>query len=127
MIAEFGLAVCRQPRGHVIAEGLSDFLGLLAFDEAEGDLGGSLRRDDRFRTLTGVAADNAIDIAGRARGYLLDQQAILFAGGNRKPDRLEKRLRREIEILPLGEDVRRQVLHAVVEAGDGDMAVLVEQ
>ncbi|MGY2987096.1 hypothetical protein ACVI1K_004443 [Bradyrhizobium sp. USDA 4508] len=48
-------------------------------------------------------------------------------GGHREADRLEKALRRQIELLPLGQNIRRQILHAVIETGDGDVAVLVMQ
>jgi len=44
-------------------------------------------------------------------------RAILFAGRNRKADRLEKRLRREVQLLPLRQNIRRQILYAVIEAG----------
>src|SRR6185312_16445541 len=127
MVAELGLAVAGKPRGHIIAEGFSDFGGVLSLDQAERYLGGGFRRDDGLGALADVTADNAVDVAGRARGNLLDQQTILLAGRNRKPDRLQERLRRKVELLPLRQDVRRQVLHAVIETGDGDVAVLVEQ
>jgi hypothetical protein len=74
-----------------------------------------------------IAAPDAVDVAGRARGGLLDQQPALLAGGDRQTDRLEEHLRREIELLPLLQDIRRQILHAVIEAGDGDAVVVVEQ
>ena len=59
-------------------------------------------------------------------GDLLDQQAVLLAGGDRKPDRLEKGIRRQIELRPLGENVGRKILHAVIKAGDGDVAVFIK-
>src|SRR5882757_5479566 len=110
VLGEDGLAVTRQPRGDIVAERLFDLLRVLAFDQTEGDLGGSFRRDHGFRALAGIAADDAVDVAGRTRGYLLDQQAILFAGGDRKADRLQKRLRREVQVLPLRQNIRRQIL-----------------
>src|SRR5664280_1146860 len=48
--------------------------------------------------IAGVAADDAVDVAGRPRRDLLDQQAALLAGRKRKPDRLEKRIRRQVEL-----------------------------
>src|SRR5207244_13249612 len=111
----------------VIADGLLYRLRVLAVDQTEGELCGSFRRDHGFRALAGIAADDAVDVAGRTRGYLLDQQAILFAGGNREADWLQERLRREVQVLPLRQNVWRQILHAVVEAGNGDAAIVVEQ
>ncbi|MGZ7246291.1 hypothetical protein ACXWO4_09540, partial [Streptococcus pyogenes] len=32
-----------------------------------------------------------------------------------------------VQVLPLRQDIRRQILHAVVEAGNGDAAIVVEQ
>src|SRR5439155_26025385 len=127
VLSEDGRAIARKPRRDLVAEGLLDLLRILAFDQTEGDLCGSLRRDHGFRALAGIAADDAVDVAGRTRGYLLDQQAILFAGRDREADWLQERLRREVEVLPLRQNIRRQILHAVVEAGNGDAAVVVEQ
>src|SRR6476660_1441132 len=110
VLGKDGLAVARKPRGDVVAERLLDLLRVLAFDQTEGHLGGRFRRDHGFRTLAGIAADDAVDVAGRTRGYLLDQQAILFAGGDREADRLQERLRRQVESLPLRQDIRRQIL-----------------
>ena len=79
-----------QPRGDVVAKGLADLVGVLPLDQAERDLGRGFRRDHRLGALAGIAADDAVDVAGRARRDLLDQQAILLAGRNRKPDRLQE-------------------------------------
>src|ERR1700759_2674277 len=127
MVAKLHLAVAGEPRGDVIAEGLADLCGILARNEAERNLCGGFRRDHGLRALADIAADDAVYVAGRTRGNLLDQQPVLLAGRNRKSDRLQERLRRQVQLLPLREDVRRQILHAVIEAGDGDVAVLVEQ
>src|SRR4249919_2902861 len=96
VLGEDGLAVARKPRGDIVAECLLDLLRVLAFDQTERDLGGRFRRNHGFRALAGIAADDAVDVAGRTRGYLLDQQAILFAGGNREADWLQERLRRQV-------------------------------
>ena len=98
MIAEFGRAIAGQPRRDIIAKGLSDLVRLLSLHQAERYLCGRFRRDHRLRTFTGVAANDAIDVASRPRGDLLYQQPPFFAGGNRKPDRLEKRIRRQVEL-----------------------------
>ena len=79
----------------IVAERFADLVRHLAFHQSERNLGGSLRRDHRLGALAGIAADDAVDVAGRARRNLLDQEAILLAGGKRQPDRLQERLRRE--------------------------------
>src|SRR5580692_10380635 len=114
MVAEFGGAVRRKPGGDVVAEGFADLSGVLPLHQTEGDFRGSLRRDHRLGTFADIAADDAVDVAGWARGNLLDQEPVFLAGRNRKPDRLEEGFRRQIELLPLLKNVRRQVLHAVV-------------
>ena len=60
-----------------------------------------------------------------SRGDLLDQHAVLLAGRDLEADRPEELLGRELELGEVGLDVLGQVLHAVVEARDGDLAVLV--
>src|SRR6476620_4711188 len=65
VLGEDGLAVARKPRGDIVAERLLDLLRVLTFDQAEGDLCGSFRRDHGFRALAGVAANDAVDVAGR--------------------------------------------------------------
>src|ERR1700742_4478870 len=82
MVAELGAAILRQPHGHVVTERLADLEGILALDETERDLRGSFRRNNGFRALAGVTADDAVDVAGRTRGDLLDQQTIFLAGGD---------------------------------------------
>ena len=56
---------------------------------------------------------------------MLDQTAILLAGGNFESDRAEEILRRQVERREVGLDVARQLPHAVVKPGDRDAAVLV--
>src|SRR5947207_13857231 len=99
MLSKFPLALGLQPRDYVLAKGLSDLVGLLPLHQAERDFCGGFRRDYRLRAFAGIAADDAIDVAGRTRGDLLDQEAIRLAGRDRKPDRFQERLRREIELL----------------------------
>src|ERR1700742_2338924 len=111
MVAKLGAAILRQPRGHVITKRLAYPGWVLPLHQPERDLGGSLRRNHGFRTLAGIAADDAVDVASRARGDLLNQQAVLFAGRDRKADRLEKPLRRQVELRPLCENVGRQILY----------------
>ena len=47
--------------------------------------------------------------------------------GIERPIGLRNYSARQIELRPLRQDVRRQILHAIVEAGNGDAAVVVEQ
>ena len=83
--------------------------------------------DHGLGALAGVAADDAVDVAGRARRDLLDQHAVLLARRHLQADLPEEFLRREVERLQVGLDVGRQLRHAVVEARHRDAAVLVVQ
>ena len=84
-----------------------------------------LAGDDGLGALAGIAADDAVDLGGRPRGDLLDQHAVLLAGRNLQPDLAEELLGRQVERGEVGLDVGRQFLHAVIEAGNGDAAVVV--
>src|SRR5260370_13879787 len=125
MVGEFGPAIRRHARGDVVAKGFSDFFGLLTLDQTERDFSRGFRRNDSLRALPGIAANDPVDVAGWARRELLDQQPVLLTGGDRQPDRFEEGFRREIELLPLRQNVWWQILYAVIEAGDRDAAVVV--
>ncbi len=59
------------------------------------------------------------------RGDLLDQHAVLLTRRHFEADFGEEVLRREVEPLEIGLDVGRQFLHPVVEARNGDAAIVV--
>ena len=103
----------------------ADFRRLLVADQPERDLGGCLGGDHGLRPRAGIAAPDAVHIASRPRHDLLDDEAVFFAGGNAEPDLPEKPLRRQVERLPLLAHRIGKLLHAVVEAGNGDPAVVV--
>src|SRR5690242_4634751 len=67
VIDELGTAVGRQARPHEGAERGADLLRILSADQAERDLRGGLRRNDRLRALARIAAPDAVDVAGRTR------------------------------------------------------------
>src|ERR1700753_3446031 len=104
MVFELDRAVGGNAGLDVLTEGLSDLQRILALDQTERDLGRSVRRDHRLGAFADVTSDDAVDVARRTRGNLLDQQALLFTGGDRQPDRLQEALWRQIELLPLIED-----------------------
>src|SRR6185503_17855609 len=124
-IGELDLAVRRHTRAHEGAEGVADFLRVLFADQSERNLGGRLARDDGLGALAGIAADDAVYLGGRPRGDLLEKKPALLAGRLLEPDLAEKLLGREIERGELGLDVGRQVLDAVIKAGNDDAAVVV--
>jgi len=47
--------------------------------------------------------------------------------GSEKPIGFQERIRRHVQAFPLRQNVGRQVFHAIVEAGNGDVAVVVMQ
>src|SRR5277367_3818421 len=59
MVAELDLAVAGDARGDVIAKRLAYLGGVLALNQAERNLCGGFRRNDRLGALAGIAADNA--------------------------------------------------------------------
>src|SRR6266481_2207722 len=68
VIGELGRAIPRQTRRHIVAKSLADLFGDLALDQPERNLRRRFGGDHRFRTLAGIAADDAVDVAGRTRG-----------------------------------------------------------
>ena len=119
--------VGRQPRLDEGAEALDDPLRVLLADQPERHFGARLGRQHRLRALADIAADDAVDVAGRARPDHLQRRAALLAGGNREADLAEERLLVEIEVAPLLGDLVGQLLDPVVEAGQSDRAVGVVQ
>ena len=75
---------------------VADPVRVLIADQAERHLGRRFGRDHRLRALAGVAADDAVHVAGRPRRDLLDQQAVLLAGRHLQPDLAEEALRRRV-------------------------------
>ena len=84
---------------HEGAERGADFLRVLLADQAERDLRHRLAGNDGLGPLAGVAADDAVDLGGRARRDLLDQHAVLLARRRLQADLAEEFLRRQIEAL----------------------------
>ena len=58
---------------------------------------------------------------------MLDQQPPLFAGRNRKTDRLQKGIRGEVQLRPLRQNIGRQIFYTVIKARNGNVAVLVKE
>ena len=117
VIDEFRRAIPRQALADERAKRLADLPRVLLADQAERDLGGSRARDDGLRSFPGIAADDAVDVAGRPGRHLLDQDAVLFAGRNFQTDLAEEILGPEVELLPLLQHLGRRVGDALVELG----------
>src|SRR5690606_28287511 len=81
----------------------------------------------RLEALAGVAARNAVDLAGRSRPDLLQNAAVDLAGGHREPDLAEARIGIEAERLPLLADAVGDLADAIIESRQRDAAVLVTQ
>src|SRR5947209_4864925 len=120
VIEELDGAIDRQALAHERAERARDLFRILLAHQTERYLGPGRGRNYRLGALAGIAADDAVDVAGRAGGDLLDQHAILLAGRSFQADLAQKILRGEIEREKLRTDVGRQLARAVVEARNGD-------
>src|SRR6185312_15700512 len=97
------------------AEALLDTLRVLPADEAERHFRARLSRQHGLGALSRIAADDAVELASRARPKLLQHRAPALAGGDRQADVAEEFLRIEFEIVPLRGDLLRQFFDAVVE------------
>ncbi len=103
----------------IFAEVLLDGLGVLVLHEAERNLRTRLRRDHGLGAGSGIAAPDAVAIAGRARLDLLDQRPAPLAGGEFQADRAEEIRLREAERLPRGLAVVARLVNTLIEMGDG--------
>ena len=102
-------------------------LWILRADQAERHLRHGLAGDHGLGTLAGIAADDAVDLGGRAGGDLLDQQAASLARRRLEADAAEELLGREIEGGQIGLDVGRQIVDAIVESRKGHATAVVMQ
>ncbi len=93
-IAELDGAVDRQAVAHEISGTRRGFSRVLIADQTERHLRHRLSEDDGLGALARIAADDAIDLRGRPRGDLLEQQAVLLARRTSEADRPEEFLRR---------------------------------
>ena len=125
MRLELGRAVGRQPLAHEGAERFADLVRVLLVDQAERDLRRCLGGDHRLEALAGVAADDAVELGGRPRPDQFQHRAALLAGRHRKADLAEEALGGLAERVPCLLDLRGRLLDAVIEAGNGDAAIVV--
>ena len=91
-------------------------------DQAEADLGMGLGGQHRLEPVAGIAAPDAVHLAGRARPDHLQRRAVLLARRHRQADVAEELRMVEGKRLPLRAHLVRQFGHAVVEARHGDAA-----
>ena len=125
MLVEVDRTVGRDARLDELPERGPDLLRILLVHEAERDLGRGLGGDHRLEALAGIAADNAVELGGRPRPDQFQHRAALLAGRDRQADRPEEGLGGLAQRFPGFQDLRRRLLDAVVEAGNGDAAGLV--
>ena len=95
--------------------------------QAEGELGRGLRRDHGLGAGPAIAADNAVDLGGRPRTRSARARERPFSpAGIAQADRRREIRRRRIRALASARELRRRGLaHAVIEARNGDAAVLI--
>ena len=127
VVFECGGAIGRQHVLHHLAERFADCVWVLGADKAEADFGRGFGWQDGFETVAGVAACDAVYLAGGARPELFKCAIALFAGQLRQADLGQERLFVEAERLPLGFDLGGEFRHAFVETGHGDAACVVVQ
>src|SRR5262245_20747292 len=97
MTDELGIAIGRPPCTDECATRLTNFFRILSINQTKRHLGRRLCRDDGLRPFAGIAADDAIDVATRARGYLLDQQPVALARRDAEAHLAEEAFGREVE------------------------------
>ena len=84
-----------------------------------------LRGNDGLGARSHIAAPYAVHLSGRPRPDLLQRALALFARRHRQADFPQELPVGEFELLPLHLDLLGKIADAFVEAGDGDLAVLV--
>src|SRR5690606_37897138 len=82
------------------AEGFANLDRVLAVDEAERNLGGSLCGDDCLEAFSGIAAGNAVDFRRWARPCQFQHAAAFLTGRDGKSNRTEEIFRRAAEAFP---------------------------
>ena len=102
VIDELPTATRRGLRATPREEALGNLLGILIGNEAEADLGFGDGGDDGLRALAGVAAVDAVDVAGGSAPLAFERgEAVLAAiGFGRQADFLERAGDVEVEVLP---------------------------
>ncbi len=101
MAVEVDRAVGRELRPDPVAKALADGVRVLLPDEAEADLGAGPRRQHGLEAFAGIAALDAVDLAGRARPDHLERGAVLLARRLRQADIAKEPGIVEAEALPL--------------------------
>ena len=103
----------------------ADRFRILVADQPEGHLGRGLGRDHRLEALAGIAADDAVDLAGRPRPDLLQHRPPGLASRRRQPDRAEEFVGVEVERVPDRLDIGRNLRDPVIEIRDRHAPVRV--
>src|SRR5262245_41947080 len=124
-ITELDLAVAGQARPNKVPKGIADFLGVLLADKTERNLRARFTRDDGFRALPRVSANDAVDLGCRPGRHLFDYEAVFLTGRILEPDWSQEFLCRQIECLEIGLDVGWQIFHAAIKAGNGDATFVI--
>src|SRR5262249_16288971 len=111
MRSKFGTAVGGQALLDESPEGLGDLAWILAADKPERKFGARLRRENRFRTLSRIAANDSVHVATWPPPNHFEHAAALLACRNRKANLAKKSLFVEGQFAPLRGDVIRQLAH----------------
>src|ERR1700730_7271113 len=94
VVNEFGRTIGREVRAHEGAECIADFRWVLLADQTERDFGGGFGRNHGFRSRPAITTRDAVDVASRPRGDLLDDKPTLLASRRREAHLPEEFFRR---------------------------------
>ena len=94
--------ISRQAAFDEAMQAREEFARILSGNQAEGQLGGRLRRDHRLGAGSAIAAYDAVDLDGRPRPELLEHAEAPFAGGVAQAHAAEKSRLVETEPAPGG-------------------------
>ena len=121
------LAIRRQAIGDEAADPLNHLRRVLPGDQPAGQLGMGFCGDDCLAAGAGIAAPDTVEVGGRPRPETLQRAASALTDRLDEADFAKEGCLVEAKAVPFHALRVAKLLHAVIEAGDLDAAVLVVQ
>ena len=106
-----------QAGADMILKQCDDALRVLIVDQPERHLGRGGGRNDGLEPGAGIAAGNAVDLAGRAGAQTFIDRAVGLARRTAEADGVPEGGPVKAEVLPLRPDIGGHLGHAVIKAG----------